>query len=638
MTSPTPRIRAEFVAEAQAEGRAQAAPGEAQRAKFGAEAQAEGRAQAAPGEAQRAEFEAEAQAEGRAQAAPGEAQRAEFVAPPQTDLRPPKTVMRLARMGSFFPTRLSFMRTVIRTLAAEGATVTRPVWEMDDNGFGRAVYSVPMSGHTYSLIAYSNQLDPEHRTDRVIAEEWDTSFVLFDGVPTAEDLDRIQDHAPRQEAGRFLSTELTLSRANKSVRLFEHVASRLAEGKQPDTEMIQSIGYLMRTTAVYGNGKFGIADRTRLTDRPGMTNPFRPELLTVWLIRGFTLDLVEHVARRRSPETFVPLDRHLRRYLGIGNATGLGMAPFLVSHPILINNWMMVRETALARVRAIESLDPSTIQRIGVLLDRVRLHLQQWNVEDHQQMNRIRLLRQEMDALTALTDADFLTERWPIDRLVSAAERCSLECQELVVALAMEPFPELVDGLTDCMGSDASPRLDASMTVSQLTDTIEADWSWALDVNFALQSETAQFWYVSEEKLEPRLGSRHQEAGAEQEQPLDVARQVQTLHRVLRSESDSTSVAAFLMRHPQHRFATRRVQTLQRHPYAEIRDNLIGSACLPIDMLRSKLSFFGAAKFDPKSDRWTRITLYQGAPLFDEIASEAADDWWLPVLAPTAGR
>ena len=40
----------------------------------------------------------------------------------------------------------------------------------------------------------------------------------------------------------------------------------------------------------------------------------------------------------------------LRRYLGIGNATGLGMAPFLVSHPKLINAWMTARETAIARV------------------------------------------------------------------------------------------------------------------------------------------------------------------------------------------------------------------------------------------------------------------------------------------------
>jgi len=38
----------------------------------------------------------------------------------------------------------------------------------------------------------------------------------------------------------------------------------------------------------------------------------------------------------------------------------------------------------------------------------------------------------------------------------------------------------------------------------------------------------------------------------------------------------------------------------------------------------------GAAKFDPKSDRWTRITLYQGAPVIEELADPQADDWAFP--------
>ena len=36
---------------------------------------------------------------------------------------------------------------------------------------------------------------------------------------------------------------------------------------------------------------------------------------------------------------------------------------------------------------------------------------------------------------------------------------------------------------------------------------------------------------------------------------------------------------------------------------------------MPIDMLRLKLSFFGAIKFDPRSDKWLRICMFQGAPL-----------------------
>lgn len=551
---------------------------------------------------------------------------------PQVPLRSPATVMRLERMGSFFPTRLSFMRTVIRTLQADRADVTRPVWEIDSDGYGRAVYSVAIGGHVYSLVAFSTRLDPDQRTDRVIAEAWDSSFVLFDGMPTTDDLDRLEANTPRQEAGRFSATDLVLSRANKSVRLFEHVAERLATGQQPDEEMVSSIGYLMRTTAVYGNGKFGIADRARFANRPSMADPFRAELLTVWLIRGFTHDLVEHVAEQRSPGTFVPLDTRLKRHLGVGNSTGLGMAPFLVSHPILINNWMVVRETALARVRAIESPAPAERAMVRDLLDRCRRHVDQWNVDDQRQMDRIVALRSELIDVEAMLTEAWLAESSPWDRLVAASERWSIECQELIVALLIEPYGELVDGLACCMASTTEPRLRPAMKISELRDLIVTDCAWALDIDFTERDETSLFWYVSEEKLEPRLGNRYEEPGAELEQPLDIARRVQRLAKSLDGVADDETVAAFLMQHPEHRFAARRVQTLAHHPYAEIRDNMIGSQCLPIDMLRSKLSFFGASKFDPRSDRWTRITMYQGAPLFDEIVTDDADDWWLPVL------
>ncbi len=551
-------------------------------------------------------------------------------------LRAPDQVMRLERMGSFFPTRLSFMRTLIRRLADEQAVVSRPVWEISDDGFGRAVYSVWLSGYQYSLVAFSTPLDPSQRTDRVIAEAWDSTYVLFDGTPTTADLDRLQLAAPTQEAARYRPSELSLSRANRSVRLFDHVVDSLSAGHQPDEEMIASVGYLMRTTAVYGNGKFGIADRSNFADRPGMADPFRAEMLSVWLTREFTHDLVEHVARRRSPDTFVALEPRLRRHLGIGNSTGLGMAPYLVSHPILINNWMTARETALARVRAIETPSRASTEAVRALLGRARRHVDQWNVADQRQSERIAVLRRELVEVHALVDSPWLDGDSPWDRLVVESSRWSIETQELIVALLLEPHGELVDELATQMSSPISPTLDPSMTVGELADIVRDGFDWALELDFDSVPETIQFWYVSEEKLEPRLGLRYEEAGAELEQPLDIARRVKALVADLENSDSTESLAVFLDRLPGHRFAALRAQNLSRFPYAEIRDNLIGEGCLPIDMLRSKLSFFGASKFDPKSDRWTRITLYQGAPVASDVANADAlanpDDWWLPVL------
>ena len=58
---------------------------------------------------------------------------------------------------------------------------------------------------------------------------------------------------------------------------------------------------------------------------------------------------------------------------------------------------------------------------------------------------------------------------------------------------------------------------------------------------------------------------------------------------------------------------------------------------MPIDMLRMKLSFFGACHFDPRSDRWVRINMYQNAPFPEDLARNAADDWTLPRL-PEVGE
>jgi len=541
--------------------------------------------------------------------------------------------MRLARMGASFPTRLSFMRSLIRRLASERVEVERRVWGINPSGFGRAVYTLTFGGYTYSLVAFAHDLPDEKRTDRVIAEAWDTTYVLYDGVPDEYELDRLAANVPKQEAGRFTERELVLSRANKSVRLFTQVAEHLAAGRQPDAALVRATGYLMRTTAVYGNGKFGIADRDVVAGRPGLEGSFAAEMLLIWLVRGFTHDLVEHIAKCRAPQTYVQLDRTTRRHLGIGNSTGLGMAPFLVSHPLLLDRWVRARETALARVRALREPLPGTEAVAERLMRRAARHLGEWVVEDDRQMGRIETVRREWRALSGAAAGDWWVAPFPWARLLELADDCSLETQELAVALVLEPHGQVVDDLADDMVVAAPPRLDAGMACSELIRLIENNFGYALATDFSAAEETALFWYVSEEKLEPRLGRRHEEAGAACEMPLDVARRVKALHDELMGRTDNATLAALLVESPEHRDAALRVQTVAQCPYAEIRDNLIGSTCLPVDMLRFKLAFFGAAKFDPKSDRWTRITLYQGAPLWNELDDAArADDWWLPVF------
>jgi hypothetical protein len=537
--------------------------------------------------------------------------------------------MRLARLGSFHQTRLSFLRALLRRMQRERWIVDRPRWEIDDEGYGCAVYAARGPVRTYSLVCFSTPLAPEKRMDRVLAEAWDTSYVLYDGVPDESAIARLRANVPRQEAGRFLASELVLSRANRSVRLFDAVVASLAEGRQPDAEAIEDVGYLMRTTAVYGNGKFGVADREVLVDRPEMSGPYRAEMLTVWLIRAFTVDLVEHIARASAPRRAVALEPPLRRRLGIGNATGLGMAPFLVKHMTLIGRWVEARETALARVRALPRTDAATAARFVRLVARARASLGRWITQDPVQAPRVVALGEDLRRLAVHVATGALDGPRPWDRLHRWGEdNLGLEGQEYLVTLMLEPHGSLVDDLAETMAvdEDATFRIDGTMTCGRLRELIAEHYAWALAVDYGREAEQARFWYTSIAKLEPRIGFRFEEPGAERELPLGIGRDVADLHRALHGAPATDRVADVLVRLPEHRHAVRRIQAAPLQPYGEIRDNLLGAGLRPIDILRAKLSFFGVTRFDPRSDLFLRITLFQGAPFPPELA-DAPDEW-----------
>ena len=548
-------------------------------------------------------------------------------------LRPPETVMRLERMGSFHQSRLSFMRVLLRRLKKENWKVDRPVFDLDEDGFGVATYRISGPERVYTLVAFAHELPDEMRSDRVIAEAWDSTFTLFDGEPTTEDIERLSKNVPLQEAGRVSETELVLSRANKSVRLFKHVVERLASGKQPDAEEIDKVGYLMRTTAVYGSGKFGAADRAKWANRPEFIGSFQPELLSVWLIRTFAVDWVEHLAARKGGSQTVRLAPDLRRRLGIGNSTGLGMAPFLINHPALIHTWVNARETALARVRIIKNPTRQEIDTFVKLLGRAKINAEQWRSEHPLQKNRIIQLNDDLDKLVEKISEDSLKITWPWDQLLNWSEsNLSFEGQEQLVSLLLEPYPELVDDLSRSMCCDETDgfRINGQQALSGFRDAATKLYRWTQEIDFSGRKECARVWYVSEEKLEPRLGERFEEDIEPYEQPLAPGRDACVMLQAIEDWQGDDTVAAFLLRHPEHRHVVRRVQLLEKAPYGEIRDNTIDAQMLPIDLLRCKLSFFGATKFDPRSDRWVRITMYQNSPYPDELSEFDPDACFYP--------
>ena len=483
--------------------------------------------------------------------------------------------MCLDRLGSLHASRLSFLRILLRRIKAESWHFERTSFVLDLTFAGHAVYTAFTPNNAYSLVVFAHQLDPQNRSDRVIANAWDATFTLFDGVPSASDVERLRANVPCQETGRLKATELTLSRANKSVRLWDVVVDCLSEGRQPSVDEIDAAGYLMRT------------------------------------------------------DTAVQLDDALAQRLGIGNSTGLGMAPFLMNHPVLIDHWMNAREEAIARVQGLINASSDEILLVKRLISRARSDFKTWTSQDPKQADRISHLINDLDQSVSWLESRKSSESVWRNLLTYARGSLGLEAQEFLASVILEPYSSLVDELGATMSVEESeiPPVNGAISVSDTLEQIHRHYDWLQHISWQQNEATALLWYVSEEKLEPRLGRRDKDASEAYEQPLAPARDMQAYRDALIQFDPLQSVAEFLLKEPLHRLSATRLQWIDRYPYGEIRGNTIDAGLRPIDLLRCKLSFFGATRFDPRSDRWLRISLFRNAPYLGQLTD--ADQYWI---------
>ena len=547
----------------------------------------------------------------------------------QVPLRDPKIVMKLSRLGSFHQSKLSFLRSFLNEF--KDWKYNRDLFDLNDRGYGVAIYSFSKDKKTYSLVCFANELKDEERSDRVIATKWDAAFALYDGIPSKIDIDRLSQNVPKQEVGRLSYKELTLSRANRSVRAFNYVVECLSKGIQPNTNELSKVGYLYRTTAVYGSGKFGLADRFRIKNRDEINGPFRLEMMLVYLVRQFTFDQVNHIAKHKNPKDAVELDLDICRNLGIGNSTGLGMAPFIVNHPSLLNNWILAKETALKKIREIEKVSEEEFKIFYNCLTKSLKNVTSWNTESEYQKKKINnLINDLQNLINYLKDNIDKSNFYIFDKLYNwAEENLSEEGVEYLVSIMMEPYNEITDPLISQMSSDedSSFNIPVDRTINDLREIIEKNYSDILKIDFSKNENNKKFWFISKNKEEPRIGDRFEDNGSELEQPTAIARDIKKLYETIFTLKNSLKIGKFLVRNNDLRHIVRRVFITEKYPYSEIQDNTIGSKLVPIDMLRLKLSFFGAVKFDPRSDKWLRICMFQGAPLPNELNS--FNQYWI---------
>jgi len=544
-------------------------------------------------------------------------------------LRDPNIIMKLSRLGSFHQSRLSFLRSFLNEF--KDWEYNRDLFNLDKNGYGTAVYSFKKNDRVYSLVCFANEIKDDERSDRVIATKWDAAFTLHDGIPLKKDIERLKNEVPKQEVGRLSYKELTLSRANKSVRVFNHVVESLSKGIQPDLDKLEKVGYLYRTTAVYGSGKFGLADRFRIQNRDEINGPFRLEMMLVYLVRQFTFDQVNHVAKKINPKSAVNLDPKICKNLGIGNSTGLGMAPFIVNHPTLLNNWILCRETALKEIREIKNVSIIESDLFKNCIKNSIKNITSWNTESEYQQNKIKLLLKDVRKFTHFMEEKFDFQKdFPFNELYLWLEKetCD-ECIEYVVSIMMEPFEKIIQPLIKKMSSDEDKyfNIPTDRTLGDLKIILEKKYPNILTIDFKKKENYKKFWFISKNKEEPRIADRFKEQGSDLEQPLAIARDIKRLYDRLLPFKSNIKISKFLIDNADLRHVIRRAFIIEKFPYSEIQDNTISEKTVPIDMLRLKLSFFGALKFDPRSDKWLRICMFQGAPLPNELKNY--DEQWV---------
>lgn len=560
-------------------------------------------------------------------------------------MRDPDELMKPERLGAVRLTRYSFARTFIRYATQHRWRVERSSWEFDEEGRGEAIYTVKTHERPLHFVVFSDRIEEEKRTDRVVAEAWDVTAALCQGEITSERLAKMREEVPKQEGGRADPKTLAWTRGNRSARFFDYVVECLGRGEQPDPEVLGDDGYVLRSTAFYANGKFGTTPFRALGPEHPVSSTYRAQMLAAWLFREFSYDLVEHCACARNPEAR-RLEGAWKRYFGIGNATGLGMVPFFVNHPRIIDVWCTVRELALANATLSEpEPDSPEAARMLELTDRcIRFFREREAMNTHPFTPYGELA----DGLAAAREivAEFATsgtvlgerpERpWKALRRWAEGE-LGAEEQELVHTLLIELYDDLDETLEELLEVRKKISFAPQMTAGRLREIVERDYAWALEFDFDDPDETHYFWYISANSEEPRRDVRGAVPGEEHEQPFDIARQLQRLHEDLREIPDDSSVATFLLKHPQHRGIVERIQTFHHLSYGEVHTNLLGAGFLPLHLQKFKLAMYGMENYSPKSTDWLRVTLMQGAPRADDVAEGKEGDWIFP-LKPEKGE
>lgn len=561
------------------------------------------------------------------------AARNEAVAAP----RPGSLVMSSARLAAIQPSRISRARALMNKIVRERWDISVVRFDIDENAAGTFIYSIRTPEREFSFIGFSFPPSKTARTGRIIGRAWDMMGTLNEGPATEADIESARIELPKLYTGRATPNALIWCRSNRSMRVFEQTLTALADGRQPDISSLSEVCYLMRNTGLDGNGTFGTRSFPSLGKDHPLGGVLEAQLLTAYLMREYSCDLVEHLASLKSGKA-VKLDPAIRRFLGVGNGSALGLIFFIHKHPRLIDALLGIREKAIAAARSLE-LDPGDA-RIGQLLDLLRRAITFRNQDkmvyeaftsSQQVAADLGVVVTELEAFSETGCIAGKATRYPLDALArDLATTLAPEAYETFLSLLIELVPEMVDEALPAVDAPDEFTVDAAQDAGDLLGFIRTDYDWALATDMSGPDASHYVWYKSETAEEPRRGARSEVPDA-LDLGLDICGGVQELARDLEAARPGLTVARFLMAHPQHRYLVSRIQSLRGLGYHTPRANINAETFIPIDLVRlMNVGIHGIDKTRDFLNRNLRGVLYHGAPTPQDIRAGYAETWFYP--------
>ena len=545
---------------------------------------------------------------------------------PNNVLRPAEMVMKPASLGAVRMTRFSFSRSMIRRAFTNQWEIKLMVVDFDEFGRGHIIYRILAEEKLFHFVAFTSTIDEALHTDRVIADVWDVTAALVEGEIDNDLLQFLRDEVPKQELSRLDPRVLVLTRGNRSVRFYDYLVERLADGKQPESKKLGDAGYIMRSTAFYGNGKFGMRSFLGFEDQHPLSAPYRAQFLAAWLFREVSYESVEHCAKAKNPNA-VSFNDEWSCFFGLGNATGLGLVPWAMKHPGELNSWIAIRELALSNVRFLKGSNQNK-QILEEWFDKAYQYFSslgggdRWPWMGPDSLAKATLLIH--DTFRSLSENDF-----PFNDLYLWAEKQDIEITELVISILLElddTDDEVIDSLL-MVGSQKKANFNTA--IADLKKIIEENYLWLNELNLD-ETEAKHYWWVmSDNAEEPRRAERSVIDPAHREIPIDISLRINKLLGDLHKADERISAGEFLHSFPEHGIAIKRLLD-NSGPYSEPRENVCDFKHLPLNLQRFQLAMYGMDNFSPQSTDWLRVTLFQGAPRVSEIGSKESDKWILP--------